>query len=150
MGGTLAPTAAPGGIAGTGVTALFDDSAPPSLVQVSAHRAGAKVRAAAKAHREAPPPPPATFDAYNKKSSESGGVIAMMDTLMKDVKKEITEMEAEEKDAQADYEKFMADSASKRATDSKALTDKTAAKANMEADLEAAKSKQDATAKELM
>merc|ERR1719159_1349851 len=41
MGGTLAPTAAPGGISGTGITVLAD---------VSAHNAG----------KVAPPPPPAT------------------------------------------------------------------------------------------
>merc|ERR1719390_487234 len=51
MGGTLAPTAAPGGIAGTGVTVLAD---------VSAH--------------VAPPPPPATAAAFSKKSEESNGV----------------------------------------------------------------------------
>merc|ERR1711904_31796 len=56
-GGTLPPTAAPGGIAGTGVTVLAD---------VSLH-----------SHREAPPPPPETFGAYAKKSGESTGVIAM-------------------------------------------------------------------------
>merc|ERR1719387_2828949 len=57
-GGTLAPTAAPGGIAGTGI----------SFVQIRMHRDDA-----------APPPPPETFGAYSKKSDESGGVIAMMD-----------------------------------------------------------------------
>merc|ERR1712084_156217 len=44
MGGTVAPTPAPGGIAGTGVTAF---------VQVSVHD-----------DRVAPPPPPETWDAY--------------------------------------------------------------------------------------
>merc|ERR1719284_2292235 len=36
MGGTLAPTAPPGGIAGTGVTLLQEG--PATLVQVSAHK----------------------------------------------------------------------------------------------------------------
>ena len=107
MGGTLAPTAAPGGIAGTGV----------GLAQV------------------APPPPPETFGAYSKKSEESNGVIAMIDSLIGDLEKEIQEMEFEEKDSQSEYEEFIEDSANKRATDSKSLTDKEAAKADAEAAL---------------
>merc|ERR1719420_2052504 len=112
MGGTLAPTNPPGGIAGTGI----------GLVQ---------------AHRDAPPPPPETFGAYGKKSEESGGVLSMMDSLVKELDQEITEAEVEEKDAQEDYEKFMKDSADKRAEDSKTLTDKEAAKAEMETELQA-------------
>merc|ERR1719254_443831 len=61
MGGTLAPTAAPGGIAGTGI----------GLNQVSVH-----------SHRKgAPPPPPETFGAYSKKKEEGTGVIGMIDIL---------------------------------------------------------------------
>merc|ERR1711918_255140 len=73
MGGTLAPTNPPGGIAGTGI----------ALADVSAHK-------------DAPPPPPETFGAYGKKSEESGGVLAMMDLLVKGVDKEMTEAEVEE------------------------------------------------------
>merc|ERR1719387_1165526 len=69
---------------------------------------------------------------------------------MKEVDQEMTEAEAEEKDAQADYEKMMSDSAEKRAKDSKLLSDKSAAKADMEADLEKAKEDKTATSKELM
>merc|ERR1719265_2020919 len=76
MGGTLAPTAAPGGIAGTGVTVLAD---------VSAH--------------VAPPPPPETAAAFSKKSEESNGVIAMIDLMIKDLTKEMTEAKAEEENA---------------------------------------------------
>merc|ERR1719502_1875218 len=110
MGGTLAPTQPPAGIAGTGVTALS---------------------------QVAPPPPPETYGAYQKKGEESSGVIAMMDLLIKDLAKEITEMETEEKLAQEDYEKFMADSAEKRALDTKTLADKEAAKADLETNLQA-------------
>ena len=60
-GGTATPTPAPGGIAGTGVTALS---------------------------QVAPPPPPATWDAYSKKSGESTGVIAMVDLLVNDLTKD--------------------------------------------------------------
>jgi peptidoglycan hydrolase CwlO-like protein len=95
MGGTLAPTAAPGGIAGTGI----------GLVQA------------------APPPPPAANLAYKAKGEESSGVIQMIDNLVNDVEKENQVMKLEEEDAQDDYEKFMADAKEKRAADSKSMTD---------------------------
>jgi len=87
---------------------------------------------------------------YSKKSEESNGVIAMISLLIKDLDKEMTEASANEKDAQGDYEQTLSDSAEKRATDSKALTDKTAAKASMESDLEAYREQKDSTTKELM
>merc|ERR550537_1266220 len=111
LGGTMAPTNPPGGIAGTGVTALVQEHV-------------------------APPPPPETYGAYAKQSSVAGGVLAMMDMLVADLDKEIQEMEFEEKDAQTEYEEFMADSAEKRAADSKSITDKEAAKAGLEAEIE--------------
>jgi septal ring factor EnvC (AmiA/AmiB activator) len=118
MGGTMAPTMPPGGIAGSGVVA--------SLVQVSAHTQ----------RKVAPPPPPEAVGAYKKSSEESGGVMAMMDMLVKDLDKEMTEAETTEKDAQADYEAMMKDSAAKRAADSKSLTEKESAKASLEEALE--------------
>merc|ERR1719207_147780 len=107
LGGTAPPTPPPGGIAGTGVTAL--------------------------AQREAPPPPPETYGAYAKKGEESSGVIAMIDLLIKDLSTEMTTITAEEKNAQEDYVKFMADSADKRAADSKLIEEKEETKANTEA-----------------
>merc|ERR1719439_186093 len=50
MGGTLAPTAPPGGIAGTGVS--FFQEKPVALVQVASHAQKGEV---------APPPPPETW-----------------------------------------------------------------------------------------
>merc|ERR1719432_340033 len=124
MGGTLAPTAAPGGISGTGITALTQQN-------------------------DAPPPPPETYGAYVKKSEENAGVIAMMEILIKDLDKEMSEATAEEKDAQKDYEQMMADSAAKRAQDSKSLTDKEAAKAELEAALQEHQSEKKSLSKEL-
>merc|ERR1712157_374212 len=66
MGGTLAPTAAPGGIAGTGISAIQDGAAPP--------------------------PPPAADLAYKTKGEESSGVIQMIKTIIADVEKEIQVM----------------------------------------------------------
>jgi len=108
-GGTLAPTEAPGGIAGTGVTAL--------------------------AQKADPGPPPAAPAAYSKKGEESNGIIAMIDMLIKDLDKEMTESELEEKDGQGDYEQYMSDSATKRAEDSKTMTDKEGALADLETGL---------------
>merc|ERR1719359_630053 len=127
MGGTLAPTAAPGGIAGTGVTVL-----------------------AAVSNHAAPPPPPETAAAFSKKSEESNGVIAMIDLMVKDLTKEMTEAKAEEENAQEDYEKAMKDAAEKRATDSKSLADKQKGKAELEAELEANTEEKGATEKTLM
>merc|ERR1719486_1219288 len=109
MGGTLAPTAAPGGIAGTGI----------GLSQV------------------APPPPPEANLAYKKSGEESNGVLAMIDLLVSDIDKDNQIMEVDEKDAQSDYEGFMADAQDKRAQDSKAITDKESAKAETENELQA-------------
>merc|ERR1719171_87150 len=60
----------------------------------------------------------------------------MMDSLVSELDKEMTEAQAEEKDAQEDYETFVKDSADKRADDSKSITDKEAAKAEMETELQ--------------
>merc|ERR1719277_476904 len=100
-----------------------------SLVQVSAHRRLA----------EAPPPPPETFGAYQKKGQEHGGVVQMIQLLIKDLDKEMTEAETSEKDSQSDYEGLMRESAAKRASDSKALADKEGEKASLEGDLQAHK-----------
>merc|ERR1719478_623707 len=126
-GGTLAPTAAPGGIAGTGVTVLAD---------VSEH--------------VAPPPPPETAAAFSKKSEESNGVIAMIDIMVKDLTKEMTEAETAEKLAQEDYETTMKESAEKRATDSKTLANKEKTKSELEAEVESNTEEKGATEKSLM
>jgi len=47
-------------------------------------------------------------------------VIAMIDPLIGDRDKELTEAETDEKNSQSDYEQLMKDSAAKRTTDSKA------------------------------
>jgi len=97
----------------------------------------------------APPPPPEAVEAYSKKGEESNGIIAMMDALSADLQKEMTEAEAIEKDAQGDYETFMADSANKRAEDSKTLTDKEGALAQLGEMLESQTSEKTSTEKTL-
>jgi chromosome segregation ATPase len=95
-----------------------------SFMQISEHRNAAD-----------PGPAPEAPGAFKKKSEESGGVIAMIDLLIKDLEREITEAETEEKLAQEEYEELMADSATKRAADTKSLTEKTGTKADLEASL---------------
>jgi len=117
--------AAPQGIAGTGVAVFLQ------------LHAAAKAKARGDA---APPPPPATAEAFKKK--DAGGPTALIDKLKNELKMEIKESEYDEKEAQEDYEELMADSAKKRAADTKTIVEKEAQKAKMEGDLEdATKSK---------
>merc|ERR1719359_2116000 len=74
----------------------------------------------------------------------------MIDLLIKDLDKEMTEAKTIEKDAQSDYEQAMQDSAAKRAQDSKTLADKQKAKAQTQADMEASSDEKAATTKTLM
>merc|ERR1719251_193159 len=99
---------------------------------------------------DAPAAPPATWGAYASKSEENNGVIGMIDLLIKDLQKEITEAETQEKDSQADYEEMMKESAAKRTTDSKALTEKGSAKADMDAALQDHSQARSDRVKELM
>merc|ERR1719499_1647946 len=74
----------------------------------------------------------------------------MIDLLIADLAKELTEAATQEKDSQADYEQLMKDSADKRASDSKSLTEKGAAKADMDASLQAHLQARDEGAEESM
>merc|ERR1719183_857552 len=116
MGGELAPTNAPGGIAGTGIAFL-------QLREESEQPTGA--------------------------AQESTGVIQMIDLLIADLDKEMTEAEVSEKDSQANYEEMMKDSSEKRAQDSKALERKESAKADMEESLQKTKQGKKSATKEL-
>jgi septal ring factor EnvC (AmiA/AmiB activator) len=132
MGGTLAPTNPPGGIAGTGIGFLH-------------------IRAQAHDDNNAPPPPPPEAPgAYKKKGQESGGVLAMMDMMKADLVKETQEMEFEEKDAQAEYEQMVKDAAAKRAADTKSIAEKEAAKAELESQVIALEDAKKAHTEELM
>merc|ERR1719416_331633 len=123
MGGTVAPTPAPGGIAGTGVTAF---------AQV------------------APQPPPETWDVYTKKGQEHTGVVEMLNMLKADLDKEIAETQVNEKEAQSEYETFMADSAAKRAAETKSIAMKEAAKADLGAEIQRLTEEKGSTMKEAM
>jgi hypothetical protein len=115
---------------------MYKPPAGGELVQVHAH--------------DAPPPPPETAKAYQKKGEEGGGVIAMIDTLVKELDTEMTEAETNEKLAQEDYEEMMSDSSDKRAADSKSLADKDAAKGDLSNKLVELGDEHKATIAELM
>jgi len=141
LGGELAPTNPPGGIAGTGISVV---GSAASLAQVSQHHVSfARLD-------DAPPPPPETWDAYARKSQEATGVVAMIDLLIRDLDKEMTTARTEEANAQRQYEELMDDSAMKRAADMKDAT----GKAKFKADLEESRSQDSMSAvlkkKELM
>jgi len=111
-----------------------------SFVQISEH-----------AHRRSGvEPPPETWGAYAKQSEEGTGVIAMIDLLVKDLDTELTEAATEEKNAQEEYDKMVADAKADRVGLSKSVKDKSAAKADTMADLGELTAVKKSTAAELM
>merc|ERR1719291_1643682 len=113
---------------------------PPMLAQIQQHNAASV----------APPPPPETWGAYKKKGEEHGGVVAMLNMLKADLAKEMQTATVDEEDAQAEYEKMMADSAEKRRIDSASLADKESAKADLESKALKLKEEETATMKEVL
>mmetsp|Transcript_34450 Transcript_34450/g.53508 ORF Transcript_34450/g.53508 Transcript_34450/m.53508 type:complete len:723 (+) Transcript_34450:43-2211(+) len=83
--------------------------------------------------KQEPGPAPTTWNGgYQKKGSESGGVISMIDLLIRDLDKEMVEAEAQEEHAQKEYEELMNDSAEKRAKDVRSIQEKQSAIADSE------------------
>jgi len=130
MGGEAPPTEAPGGIAGTGIG---------FFAQISQH-----------SHKDAPAPPPETWGAYQSKGEQSGGVMAMIDLLVQDLVKEMTEAESDEKHSQASYETMMKESTDKRSSDSKSLSGKVSTLADTESELVSLKEDKKAAGSEMM
>jgi len=97
----------------------------------------------AHVRKAAPPPPPDTWGAYQKKDGKSNGVIALMDMLVKELEGDMTEAEHDEETGQKDYERLMADSQASREQNVESITDKEAAKADMDVSVEQAKTKED-------
>jgi chromosome segregation ATPase len=110
-------------------------SVVPAFIQVAAHRAAQA---------------PETFEgAYGKKTQESTSVVAMIDMIIKDLDKELTQAETAEKEAQKDYEAMMADAKTKRASDSKSVTEKEGVKASVETEAQTHKDAKGSATKEL-
>jgi len=117
---------------------LYKPDGASSFMQISSHG------------KADPGPAPEAPKAFKKNSEGGTGVIGMIDTLIKDLDTEITEAETEERLSQEEYEELMADSAAKRASDSKSVTEKEGVKANTEAALAADESELKDTKGELM
>jgi len=102
----------------------------------------AQIRAHAKDEEDsdvAPPQAPETFGGEYKKSEKSAGVLGLMDMMVREIETDMKDAEYEEKTAQSDYAKFMAESQTTREANSKGITTKAAAKAELEGKLEAEK-----------
>jgi len=110
--------------------ASFDSNDDVSFVQIRTHS------------DVAPPEAPETFSGDVKKNEKSGGVMALMDMMVGELKTTVTEMKMEEKYAQKEYVELMEESQQKRADDSKAIVDQTGAKAELESALTEAKENQ--------
>jgi len=111
-----------------------------SLVQINQH-----------SQRDAPEAAPDTWSGgYKKSGEESTGVIGMVDLLVRDLDKEMTEAKAEEANGQKEYEGAMDDAAKKRASDVKSMAQKEKAKADAEETLTTDKASKKVETKEMM
>jgi len=123
-------------IIAAGSSALVQQEAEfdaPSFTQVrSLRRVESKV---------APPEAPEAPGGF-KKNEKSGGVMALMDMIMGELKQSLTESKMEEKYAQKEYVELMGDSQESRATDLKSITEAESSKADLESSLTEAKENQ--------
>lgn len=113
--------------------ASFDapEASEVSLIQVHMH------------NRVAPPEAPESFSGGEpKKNEKSGGVLALMDMMIADLKAAAQEAKFTEKTAQKEYVELMENSQEKRAQDQKTIVDQEGAKAQTEGALTEAKENQ--------
>lgn len=83
------------------------------------------------------PAAPETFgDSYEKKGNNSGGIMALMDKLIKELETDVSEAENDENSAQKEYETLLADAQKSRKEESKSIVNKDKAKADLEGSLE--------------
>merc|ERR1719353_1311750 len=101
-------------------------------------------------HKEAPPPPPETWGAYKKKEGKSNGAFALLDRLSKDIQDGLTDAEHDETTGQKDYETLMADSSTSRAQKAESITEKEAAKADLDLKTETTIEKKTALEQDLL
>jgi len=97
-----------------------------TLIQVNAH---AHAQILIEGH-------PQPVGGYKSKHNEGMGVIEMIDSIVTDLDKEITEQETEEKDAQSDYETVIDDSKIKRTKDGKLIEKKELTEADLKVELQ--------------
>merc|ERR1719274_241524 len=87
--------------------------AAASFAQVAAHRGHRS--------RVAPPEMPEGLGSYETKGQKSGGVMALMDMITKDLESDVMETEHEESSSQKEYVTLMEDSQATRAQDLKSI-----------------------------
>jgi DNA repair exonuclease SbcCD ATPase subunit len=85
------------------------------------------------------PTPPEAFSAYQKKTEKSGGVLALMDMITKELETDAKDSGFDEKTAQKEYAELMAESEESRAQDTKSITEKESSKATLEGKIVEAK-----------
>merc|ERR1719161_217951 len=119
----------------------------PGFLQIRVHRARRDLFGLTEDDEQ--PQAPETFSGEVKKNEKSAGVIGMMDMIIRDLENDMKDAEYEEKTAQEDYAKLMGESEATRQQHSKSITDKEAAKAELEAKLVAAKTDSASAAEEL-
>jgi peptidoglycan hydrolase CwlO-like protein len=106
--------------------------APPTTTESSSPYGF--VQLSLRSKRADPGPPPETFGEFKK--SDSGGVLGMMDQMVKDVEMDMQEAKMTEANSQEDYEQAMSDAAVKREKDSKSIVTKEGEKAETTSRLE--------------
>jgi len=104
-----------------------------------------QVRRSVSTDQAVPAPPPETFGAYQKKDGKSNGVMSLMDTMIDDLKTDLTESKHNEETAQADYERLMGASQKTREANAKSITAKEGAKADWQEKIEQSKEEQAST-----
>jgi chromosome segregation ATPase len=108
-----------------------------SLIQTSASKAPAGM------------PGGASFDEPFTGSGGEGGVIGMLEVILSDFERLDSETTENESTAQAEYDKFMADSAEDKETKSQSIKDKTNRKTQLDSDTAQAKKDLKSTQEEL-
>merc|ERR1719252_452156 len=107
----------------------------PTLYKEPEPKAEEEFFAQVAIRRADPGPAPETFGEY-KKSEGSSSIIAMMDSMIRDVETDMADAKRDEEEAQKDYEEDMNDAATKRADDSKLMVTKEGEKAEKATKLE--------------
>merc|ERR1719324_1206849 len=121
-----------------GPDSSFDGSSFVQIRKVSLHRS-----------KVAPPEAPETFGAYEKKGEKSGGIMALMDMMVNEMKASLNEAKFAEKQAQKDYVELMSDSQATRQQDSKSIVNEQSTKAELESSLNEAKESKALTLEQL-
>jgi len=121
----------------------FDDSL--AFVQVRTHDQSWSMEDAADDSEVA-----VATTTVSKTKHRGGGVMALMDSIIHETEMAMKDAEFAEKEAQGDYGDTMSDAQAARAGDSKSITDKTAAKADLESKLVSEKEAHAGSQKQLL